>query len=68
MNSTTLNALAAHIEATTGTKPTKDVVFSAAILALQSAGMDLAQAFDAVLGAGRFEQFAGSLHDALNAA
>lgn len=40
---------------------------SARILAKLGEGMDLRAAFDAVLGAGRFEAFAGDLYDALRA-
>lgn len=40
---------------------------SAAILSHHLAGKSLPEAFDAVLGAGAYQQFAGNLYDALRA-
>lgn len=66
MTTTQLNAVAELLEAN-GIKATKEVVFSVCIKTLTDAGVTVRDAFDAVLGAGRLEQFAGDLHAALNA-
>lgn len=46
---------------------TKTQAISAMILSKIEAGMTAREAFDAVLGAGRFEQLAGDLWEAFNA-
>ena len=67
MNAAQLNQVAQMIEAQTGAAPTKEVVFSACILSLTQAGMDIKAAFDFVLGEGRFSEFASNLHNQLTA-
>lgn len=46
---------------------TKTQAISAMILTKIEAGMSTREAFDAVLGAGRFEQLAGDIWEAANA-
>ena len=61
------NAVAAHLETSTGIKPTKDAVFSACILALTSAGMDLPAAYNSVFGEGEYIKMTSAVHAALTA-
>ena len=44
-----------------------NATISARILALVAAGLDIKDAFDAVLGAGQFDALAASLYNALRA-
>lgn len=46
---------------------TKTQTISAMIIAKIEAGMTVREAFDAVLGEGRYEQLAGEIWEALNA-
>ena len=46
---------------------TKTAAISAMILRNVEAGMTVREAFDAVLGAGRYEQLAGDVYEALRA-
>ena len=55
-----LNAVAALLNTTD-----KNLVLSVCIKALVEAGMDAADAIDAVLGAGRFMEIANAIYDEL---
>jgi alpha/beta superfamily hydrolase len=57
-----LNAIAAEI----GTND-KNIVISAAIAALMDQGLTIRAAYEAVFGAGAFDQMAGNLYDAMRA-
>ena len=57
-----LNAVAALLDTTD-----KNLVFSVCIKTLIEAGMDVAAATDAVLGAGRFMEIANSVYEELTA-
>lgn len=66
MNSQILNQVTELLHSN-GINPTKELVFSTCLKTLFDAGVDTRTAFDFVLGDGRFDQFAGDLHAALNA-
>jgi hypothetical protein len=57
-----LNAVAALLNTTD-----KNLVFSVCIKTLVDAGMDVATATDAVLGAGRFMEIANAVYEGLTA-
>lgn len=52
---------------TTDTTAAKNAEISRRILAKKAEGMTIREAFDAVLGKGRFAALAGELYDALRA-
>lgn len=66
MNSTTLNQIAAVLSAN-GATPTKDAVFSAAIITLVGEGVPVRAAIDAVCGEGASEAFVSALYAKLTA-
>lgn len=51
----------------TAERARKNALIEGRILSLLTSGVPMPEAFDAVLGAGRWEQFAGDLYDALRA-